>query len=157
MAKAKLNEKIKFLEDVGNIDFIQGKEVELTQFALKDYSMRQYLFTGNIVITDGEVSFPVKEAYIYIAHDLYPLIYGKQWDKFFIKDLTNDTISWHSFDELPKKVQDHFNPKVIIVPEVKGDINKDGVFDKKDITLAAKILNEAKIDPNIFVKKKTKK
>jgi len=169
MTKVMLRENIKFLDDVGNINLNKGVPVEVRADSLKDLMFKRYLFTGNIKVTEGTLSFQYKSAVLFLSPELYPFIFGEEYGKFFKKDVELDTITWINFDEMPIIVQDHFKVltkeviieelKVIVQPEkkIEGDLNNDGKVDKADLKIVSKVLNSAKIDPKIFTKKKVKK
>lgn len=158
MTKVKLNENIRFLDDVGSLTMDKGKVYELKNDSLKDMTFKRYLFTGNIRVVEGSITMLYKESTLFLAPELYPKIYGKEYDKFFYKDIELDTITWIEFDKMPIMVQNNFKiqdiptfkvevPKEIVpdvpkveVKKVEGDLNGDGKFDKEDLKLAGKTL-----------------
>lgn len=159
MTKVMLSQNIRFLDEVGSLSLDKGKAVELKADSLKDMLFRRYLFTGNIRVVEGSISFQYKEAKLFLSADGYPFIFGEQYGKFFKKDVDLDVISWVEFESLPKNVQDSLKvaelPKTIIetpkeiikdLPKeeikkvVEGDLNGDGKFDKEDLKMAGKTL-----------------
>ena len=160
MTKVMLRGNIRFLDDIGNLNFEQGKSVEVRPESLKDLMFKRYLFTGNILVTEGTLSFQYKAAKLFLSPELYPFIYGEEYGKFFKKDVEMDTIYWVLFDAMPSIVQAHFKPatkevvvekpkievykpeivKVELPKKVDGDLNNDGKFDKEDLKVAGKTL-----------------
>jgi hypothetical protein len=159
MVKVKLSENIRFMDDVGSLTMDKGKTYELKNDSLKDMTFKRYLYTGNIRVVEGSLTFQYKAFTIFVDSSLYPLIYGKEYDNFFYKNVDLDTIYWIEFEKMPISVQNNFKiediptfkietPKEIVkdikveVKKVDGDINGDGKFDKEDLKLAGKTLGK---------------
>ena len=132
-----------------------GEIKELPEKFLRSYDMKDALFSGNIRVVEGEVLIQIKSAKILFSAEFPNLCYGEEYGKFYTKNFDLDTISWLDKDDLPKGV---YNKLMGILPEVKQevkpieepkvynnfDLNKDGVVDKKDLSIASKVLNSTK-------------
>ena len=141
--KVKLRENLRYFEQDDTDFTIMAKEVkELPIKNLRSYSIKHFLFTGKLGVVEGDVKIKFKSAYLYISPEG---LYGKEYGKYFSKDLEFDTMHWHARDEIPVDVADKLDAyeKEILNPQLKEEPKEEP--------------KEEKVDPSIFSKKKKAK
>ena len=123
--KVKLKPNMRMYE-ADDSDFeITGKEIkELPERHLRSYSLKYYLFHGLLEVVEGELSFHMKSAIIYIAKDT---LYGYEFGNYYTKDLELDTMTFIAEDEVPKNILIKINPKASAEPEVIPEVIPEDV------------------------------
>jgi hypothetical protein len=154
MVLVKLRENIRWFDnDDSEFNILSGQTKELPEKSMRSYALKDMLFRGQLIMVEGEMLFNLKEGKILLSGSHPGTLYGYEYGEYFIKDLSNETITWLEIDKVPeiikKKMQGEFPlndhvGKESVSEESKVDdfdINKDGVVDKKDLSLASKVLN----------------
>ena len=103
MVMVKLRETKRYFEDDDTSFYIQGKqELMLPETQLKSYSIKQALFHGDLLVTEGEFLLHFKAAKVYIGiNKLYYLEEGQ----YYKKDLESDIIKKITVSKVPKSIK----------------------------------------------------
>ena len=122
MTKVRLKENLRYFE-ADDTDFnIKAKEIkELPEKYLRSYSIKHHLFHGLFEIVEGEFTYHMKSALIYVAENV---LYAKEYGRYFTKDLELDTITFITEDQVPKNIIIKLNPNTsvdLIEPEEGED------------------------------------
>ena len=79
MTKVQLRENLRYFEqDDTDFTIISGQTKELPEKYLRSYSIKNFLFTGRLLVVEGEFLFNFKNSKIYVTKDL---LYGKEFGK----------------------------------------------------------------------------
>jgi len=126
MVIVKLRETKRYFEADDSEYYIQGKqELEMPEKHIRSYSIKHALFHGNLLIIEGELLFKFKAGLVYISKDI---LYCKEYDKYFFKDLELDTITYVVEDEVPKYILAKLNG------EENGPEGQDEIVKKEVIS-----------------------
>lgn len=134
--KVQLRSNIRIYDFEESGFMIMPNEVlELHAKFMKSYQIKEALFKGILVPKEGTMMFNVKAASVYVDAKYAPLLYGKEYGKYFEKDTSNDTIYWKADDEIPKEAYLALNGssvevRVVEAPKVEDVIKYDEVVEE---------------------------
>ena len=146
MLKVKLKENIRFFESDDSSFLIQGKEVkELPEKHFRSYSIKLFLFTGRLRVVEGFALYYYKDSMVYIDKDG---LYGKEYGKYYTKDLELDTLIFIEENKVPKNAYNKLNGIIDVVSKEEEKTEEPKEEEEK---------TEEPKEENIFIKKKTNK
>ncbi len=114
MLKVKLREQLRYYNDYNSdFDINVGQEKILTDRDLKSYGVKNYLFQGHLILTEGELLMNYKESLIKFSSKHPDKAYVKDKNKYFIKHLIPDTIEYIPVEDIPKGTFELEKPKIV--------------------------------------------
>ncbi len=126
--KVQLKPNVRIYE-ADDSDFeITGKEIkELPARHLRSYSIKYYLFHGLIEVVEGDLTFHMKSAIVYVAANQ---LYAHEFGNYFTKDLELDTITFIAEEAVPKNILVKINPKASVQQETIKEIIPEAIPDE---------------------------
>jgi hypothetical protein len=146
MAKVQMKSNVRFFESDDSELILRGMEIkELSPRLLRSNDIKNQLHSGKMRVVEGELEFNFKNARVRFSASHPGIMYGMEFEKFFRKNLDMDTIEFVAREEVPAD----FPREELLVKEQpkeekskdEADLNKDGVVDDKDRSLAGRLLS----------------
>jgi len=104
--KVKLRENMRTLEfDATDFRIKLGEIKELELRNLRSYDVRNSLFQGHLLPVEGELLTKLKHASILFTAEDFPFCYGKEFGKYFKRDIEMQTTVWLKDVDVPYAIK----------------------------------------------------